>query len=70
VERSGKAHKNLALNAAPIDVADFLRRRLFESDTSIIMTSATLAVSAKVEGRESKVESRKKPSSLVPRRRR
>jgi len=43
VERGGKAHKNLALNAAPVDVADFLRRRLFESDTSIIMTSATLA---------------------------
>ena len=43
VERGGKAHKNLALNAAPIDVAKFLRRRLFESDTSIIMTSATLA---------------------------
>ncbi|HUA68809.1 MAG TPA: helicase C-terminal domain-containing protein [Candidatus Saccharimonadales bacterium] len=43
VERGGKAHKTLALNAAPIDVADFLRRRLFESDTSIIMTSATLA---------------------------
>ena len=43
VERSGKTHKNLALNAAPIDVAEFLRRRLFESDTSIIMTSATLA---------------------------
>jgi ATP-dependent DNA helicase DinG len=67
VERSGKAQKNLALNAAPIDVADFLRRRLFESDTSIIMTSATLAVSAKVESRESRVEGRKKPSSLVPR---
>jgi ATP-dependent DNA helicase DinG len=32
VERSGKAHRNLSLNAAPIDVADFLRRRLFESD--------------------------------------
>jgi ATP-dependent DNA helicase DinG len=43
VERAGKAHKNLALNAAPVDVAEFLRRRLFESDTSIIMTSATLA---------------------------
>jgi ATP-dependent DNA helicase DinG len=43
VERSGKAHQNLSLNAAPIDVAEFLRRRLFESDTSIIMTSATLA---------------------------
>jgi ATP-dependent DNA helicase DinG len=58
VERSGKAHKNLALNAAPIDVAEFLRRRLFESDTSIIMTSATLAVKAKVE-------SQRKNSSLV-----
>jgi ATP-dependent DNA helicase DinG len=47
VERSGKAHKNLSLNAAPVDVADFLRRRLFENDTSIIMTSATLATSSK-----------------------
>ena len=43
VERGGKSHKNVALNAAPVDVAEFLRRRLFESDTSIIMTSATLA---------------------------
>ena len=43
VERSGKAHRSLSLNAAPINVADYLRRRLFESDTSIIMTSATLA---------------------------
>jgi ATP-dependent DNA helicase DinG len=47
VERSGKAHRNLALNAAPVDVAEFLRRRLFESDTSIIMTSATLATNSK-----------------------
>ena len=45
VERSGKAQRTLALNAAPIDVAEFLRRRLFGSDTSIIMTSATLSVS-------------------------
>ena len=45
VERSGRAQKNLALNAAPIDVAEYLRRRLFGSDTSIIMTSATLSTS-------------------------
>jgi ATP-dependent DNA helicase DinG len=43
VERTGKAQKNLSLNAAPVDVAEYLRRRLFGSDTSIIMTSATLA---------------------------
>jgi ATP-dependent DNA helicase DinG len=50
VERSGKAHKNLALNAAPVDVAEFLRHRLFESDTSIIMTSATLGVRSAERG--------------------
>ena len=43
VERGGKAHKTISLNAAPVDVADYLRRRLFETDTSVIMTSATLA---------------------------
>ncbi len=43
VERAGKTQKNLTLSAAPVDVADFLRRRLFDSDTSVIMTSATLA---------------------------
>ena len=53
VERGGKTQRNLSLNAAPVDVADFLRQRLFESDTSVIMTSATLAVA------EKKVESSK-----------
>ena len=50
VERTGKAQKNLALNAAPIDVAEFLRHRLFGSDTSVIMTSATLATQNVVRG--------------------
>jgi len=53
VERSGKAQKNLSLNAAPIDVAEFLRRRLFGSDTSIIMTSATLATQSIVSSQQS-----------------
>jgi ATP-dependent DNA helicase DinG len=56
VERGGKSQRNLSLNAAPVDVADFLRRRLFETDTSVIMTSATLAVAEKaVEGSKLKV---------------
>ena len=53
VERSGKAQKNLALNAAPIDVAEYLRRRLFASDTSIILTSATLATQSVVSSQQS-----------------
>ncbi len=49
VERSGKAHRTLTLNAAPIDVAAYLRQKLFGSDTSVIMTSATLSVSGAQE---------------------
>jgi ATP-dependent DNA helicase DinG len=56
VERSGKTQRNLALNAAPIDVADFLRRRLFQSNTSVIMASATLATSSNSHSEISKRE--------------
>jgi len=57
VERAGKTQRNLALNAAPIDVADFLRRRLFGADTSVIMTSATLSISERdVPAEESEAE--------------
>ena len=58
VERTGRAHKTLALNAAPVDVAEYLRRRLFGSDTSVIMTSATLSVSGVVRGARSVVKPR------------
>jgi ATP-dependent DNA helicase DinG len=44
VERTGKTHTNLALNAAPIDVAAYLRAALFRNDTSVVMTSATLSM--------------------------
>jgi len=50
VERTGRAQRTVALNAAPIDVAEYLRRRLFGSDTSVIMTSATLSVSGVARG--------------------
>ena len=46
VERSGRAQKNVSLHAAPIDVAEYLRRRLFETETSVVMTSATLSIGA------------------------
>ena len=43
VERGGRAQKAISLHAAPIDVAAFLRERLFSAGSSIVMTSATLA---------------------------
>lgn len=54
VERAGRTQKNIALNAAPVDVADYLRRRLFNSDTSVILTSATLAMDNRHAGQELK----------------
>jgi Rad3-related DNA helicase/REP element-mobilizing transposase RayT len=66
VERGGKAHKNLALNAAPIDVAEFLRRRLFESDTSIVMTSATLATAVGQASRRSPSKKEKLVTGKMP----
>lgn len=43
VERSGKNQQNLTLHGTPINVAAYLRERLFSSGTSVVLTSATLA---------------------------
>ncbi len=56
VERSGRAQPNLTLNAAPVDVANFLRRRLFGSDTSVILTSATLGMDVRHLGQPCQAE--------------
>jgi len=62
VERVGRTQRQLSLNAAPVDVAAYLRRRLFGSDTSVILTSATLATTAPKHG--SKPESMAEISGL------
>lgn len=49
VERTGKAQRTISLNAAPVDVAEFLRRRLFGSHTSVVMTSATLSITNAIQ---------------------
>ena len=66
VERTGRAQKTLALNAAPVDVAEYLRRRLFGSDTSIIMTSATLSVSGEVRAPSAGAEAKHSASRIAP----
>ncbi|TSA41385.1 MAG: DEAD/DEAH box helicase [Verrucomicrobiales bacterium] len=64
VERAGKTQRNVSLNAAPVDVAEFLRRRLFESETSVIMTSATLSV-ADASGNPSAEKEKHSPPKQV-----
>jgi ATP-dependent DNA helicase DinG len=67
VERAGKTQRNLTLNAAPIDVAGSLRRLLFETDTSVIMTSATLATQNVVRGASSAEAPASRPPPPAPR---
>ncbi len=54
VERGGRTRQNLTLSAAPIDISAYLRERLFGSETSIVMTSATLAVKSGDDTRNDK----------------
>lgn len=44
IERAGKSQKNIALCASPIHIAEWCRKELLDRDTSLILTSATLAV--------------------------
>lgn len=49
VERGGKQQSNIELHAAPVDVAHYLRRMLFEPHDSVVMTSATLAIAGRLD---------------------
>jgi ATP-dependent DNA helicase DinG len=64
VERSGKAGQSISLNAAPVNVAEYLRWRLFASNTSVIMTSATLATQGN-SGPEAKREPKPDPDDFT-----
>ena len=49
VERSGKDGHGATLRSAPLKVAPILRKEIFAKGTSVVMTSATLALSGKME---------------------
>jgi ATP-dependent DNA helicase DinG len=49
VERSGRKQTIVTLRSAPIDVAPELRRHLFGCRTSVVCTSATLAMGGSIE---------------------
>lgn len=66
VERTGKTQRNLSLNAAPVDVADFLRQRLFGSGTSVVMTSATLGIKAPAATPTAPTASASRPGLAIP----
>ena len=55
VERTGKEGRGAVIRSAPLKIAPILRRELFSKGTSVVMTSATLAVSGNMESFVTKV---------------
>ncbi len=49
LERSGRRQTIVTLRSAPIDVAPYLREELLQRQTSVIFTSATLAMGGQIE---------------------
>ncbi|MDF9832802.1 ATP-dependent DNA helicase DinG [Ereboglobus sp. PH5-5] len=49
VERTGRRHTIVTLRNAPIDIAPALRETLLERNTSVLFTSATLAMGGAIE---------------------
>ncbi len=62
VERSGKLQKNLSLNSAPVDVAQYLSQRLFSTDSSVIMASATLGTRAESQAADGRATHESSPA--------
>lgn len=57
VEKTGKRKSNVVLRSAPIDVAETLREHLFQRQTSVLLTSATLAEGTSMESFQAKTGS-------------
>ncbi|MFA6288373.1 MAG: helicase C-terminal domain-containing protein [Opitutaceae bacterium] len=55
VERSGKRQTIVTLRTAPIDVAPFIRDELLRRETSVLFTSATLAMGGRIEPFQARV---------------
>ncbi|MCF3649513.1 ATP-dependent DNA helicase [Synoicihabitans lomoniglobus] len=49
VERTGRRQSIVTLRTAPIDIAPFLKEELFGCDTSVVCTSATLALAGRMK---------------------
>ena len=49
LERSGRRQNIVTLRTAPIDVAPYVREELFQRNTSVVFTSATLATGGRIE---------------------
>ena len=55
IEKTGRRGRNIVMRATPIDVAPYLRERLFDRRTAVVLTSASLAEGPTMESFMDKV---------------
>ncbi len=65
LERSGRKGQIVALRTAPIDVAPFLREQLLRRQTSVVFTSATLAMGGQIEAFQQRVGAEEVRAAVV-----
>ncbi len=66
LEPGGRAGDQVRLRSAPLEVAGPLRRRLFERNTGIVLTSATMAEGPSMNSFQAKVGAPGAPAIRVP----
>jgi ATP-dependent DNA helicase DinG len=64
VERIGKRQTVVALRTAPIDVAPFIREELLRRGTSVVFTSATLAMGGRIEPFQARIGAQQVKTSM------
>lgn len=64
-ERSGRRQTIVTLRSAPIDVAPELRKHLFGCNTSVVCTSATLAMGGSIEPLAARIGADQAPATAV-----
>lgn len=64
VERTGKRATIVALRTAPVDVAPFIRKELLGRGTSVVFTSATLAMGGRIEPFQARVGAEAVPTAV------
>jgi len=64
-ERGGRRQTIITLRSAPIDIAAELRRQIFSGGTSVLCTSATLAIGGKIDPYAARIGAAHTPSVIV-----
>jgi len=64
LERSGRRQRIVALRTAPIDIAAFIKHELLSRGTSVVCTSATLALADRMDAFQARIGATETPAAI------